>query len=88
MGQNWLKPDRYDIMPKMPEGSSQEQRPAMLQALLTERFKLELRFEAYNLTNSFMPSDPDVNVYSSTFGRVVGQSNIGRECQANLRLQF
>jgi hypothetical protein len=55
---------------------------------LTERFKLELRFEAYNLTNSFMPSDPDVNVYSSTFGRVVGQSNIGRECQANLRLQF
>jgi hypothetical protein len=55
---------------------------------LTERFKLELRFEAYNLTNSFMPSDPDTNVYSSTFGRVVGQANIGRECQANLRLQF
>jgi uncharacterized protein (TIGR03435 family) len=39
-GQNLLSPDRYDIVAKIPPGVIQDQGPAMLQALLAERFKL------------------------------------------------
>lgn len=40
MGGKWLKPDRYDIVAKQPAGTTQDQRPGMLQALLAERFRL------------------------------------------------
>lgn len=39
-GEKWLAPDRYDIVAKMPAGAAESQRPAMLQTLLAERFKL------------------------------------------------
>jgi uncharacterized protein (TIGR03435 family) len=39
-GPDWMNGPRFDILAKMPEGSSQDQVPAMLQALLAERFKL------------------------------------------------
>jgi hypothetical protein len=55
---------------------------------LSERFRMEFRLEAYNLTNSFMPSNPDVNIYSSLFGRSTGQANTGREMQYTLRVHF
>ncbi|SPE39264.1 conserved hypothetical protein [Candidatus Sulfopaludibacter sp. SbA3] len=45
LGQTWLKPDRYDIVAKMPLEARQNQRPAMLQALLAERFKLAVHRE-------------------------------------------
>src|SRR5687767_11860341 len=41
-GPEWLDSDRYDIVAKVPEGVSDDQIPAMLQNLLTERFKLTL----------------------------------------------
>ena len=44
--------------------------------------------EAYNLSNSFMASDPNLNVYSSLFGRSTGQANTGRQMQYTLRLHF
>jgi uncharacterized protein (TIGR03435 family) len=34
--------ERFDIVAKLPDGSSEEQIPEMLQALLSERFKLKL----------------------------------------------
>jgi hypothetical protein len=55
---------------------------------LTERFRLEFRLEAYNLTNSFMLSDPNLSVLSSLFGRSTGQANYGREIQYTARLHF
>jgi len=55
---------------------------------LTERFNLEFRVEAYNLTNSFVPKDPVVDVTSSAFGRSTDQANRGREMQYTLRLHF
>jgi hypothetical protein len=53
-----------------------------------ERMRLEFKMEAYNLTNSFMASDPNMSVTSSLFGRSTGQRNRGREMQYTLRLHF
>jgi hypothetical protein len=56
--------------------------------LMGERLRLELKMEAYNLSNSFMASNPNLSVYSSLFGRSTGQANRGREMQYTLRLHF
>jgi hypothetical protein len=55
-----------------------------------ERFKLEFRFEAYNLTNSLMWGLPNMTVGNPLFGRSTTQvqDNRGREMQYTLRLQF
>jgi hypothetical protein len=55
---------------------------------VTERLRLEFRLEAYNLTNSFIPTDPVLSITSATFGKCVNQSNKGREVQYAVRLQF
>jgi len=57
---------------------------------LTERFKLEIKMEAYNVSNTFTGANPNLSVTSSTFGRVLTQvSGInGREFQYNLKLHF
>jgi len=41
-GPDWLGSARFDIIAKLPEGSSKSQVPEMLQTLLAERFKLAL----------------------------------------------
>jgi uncharacterized protein (TIGR03435 family) len=41
-GPDWLAVDRFDISAKMPAGANRDQVPAMVQALLAERFKLAL----------------------------------------------
>jgi hypothetical protein len=57
---------------------------------LTERVKFELRMEFYNFPNSFMPSQPDMSVTSSNFGRSTGiaSGNYGREVQYTGRIHF
>jgi uncharacterized protein (TIGR03435 family) len=40
VGPSWLGEDCFEIVAKMPEGSTSDLIPAMLQALLAERFKL------------------------------------------------
>ena len=44
-GPDWTHRDVYDIAAKLPEGSTPEQAPAMLQTLLADRFQLTLRRE-------------------------------------------
>ena len=44
-GPEWLAGERFDIVAKLPDGSSQDQIPEMLQALLAERFNLALHRE-------------------------------------------
>ncbi|MCC6858844.1 MAG: TonB-dependent receptor [Bryobacterales bacterium] len=53
-----------------------------------ESLRLEFKMEAYNLSNSFMASNPSMDVYSSLFGRSTGQANRGREMQYSMRLHF
>jgi hypothetical protein len=55
---------------------------------VTERLRLEFRLEAYNMTNSFIPTDPVVAITNASFGKSVNQSNRGREVQYAVRLQF
>jgi hypothetical protein len=57
---------------------------------IRERYKLEFRFEAYNLTNSLMWANPNLSVGNSLFGRSTTQAvtNRGREMQYTLRLVF
>jgi uncharacterized protein (TIGR03435 family) len=44
-GPDWLVSDRFDIAAKMPEGSTKSDVPAMLKALLADRFKLTAHLE-------------------------------------------
>jgi uncharacterized protein (TIGR03435 family) len=44
-GPDWIGNARFNVVAKLPSGSSQEQIPEMLQTLLTDRFKLTLHRE-------------------------------------------
>ncbi len=55
---------------------------------MSEALRLELRMEAYNLTNSFIPGLPVMDVGNPQFGRSVTQANLGRQLQYTLRLHF
>jgi hypothetical protein len=57
---------------------------------ITERVRLELKMEVYNLANTFSGADPNLNVTSSSFGRVTAMASgtQGREMQYNFRIQF
>ena len=47
LGPSWLDSDCFVILAKMPEGGTKDQLPAMLQALLAERFKLNAHKETH-----------------------------------------
>jgi uncharacterized protein (TIGR03435 family) len=44
-GPDWMTTDRFDIAAKLPEGASRDDVPAMMQALLVDRFKLAAHLE-------------------------------------------
>ncbi len=54
---------------------------------ITEALALELRMEAYNLTNSFMGRDPSTSVTSGNFGQITRKlaTHSGRELQYSAR---
>lgn len=43
---DWMESTRFDITAKLPAGSSKDQVPEMLQALLSDRFKLQMHKES------------------------------------------
>jgi hypothetical protein len=54
----------------------------------TERFRLQYRAEAYNLTNTPYFANPNVTVGAGTFGRITAVSNNPRQMQMALKLYF
>ena len=54
---------------------------------ISNRSRIELRVESYNLFNQIVWEDPDLNIASANFGRVTrkGLENSGREMQVGLR---
>jgi Carboxypeptidase regulatory-like domain len=55
---------------------------------ITERVKMEFRFEGYDILNHPNFSDPNTTVTSSAFGTVTSQAGLSREFQGALRLTF
>lgn len=55
---------------------------------ISERFRMQFRGEAYNLTNSPIFSNPNVTTGGATFGRITGVSNNARQMQMALKLYF
>ena len=57
---------------------------------ITESVKVELKLEAYNISNTFTGRLPSTSVTSSNFGVVTRQARgtLGREMQYNIRLHF
>ena len=57
---------------------------------ITERFRFELRMDSFNVLNSIAWSDPDTNIYSSTFGKSTDilANTHGRRTQLGLRVEF
>jgi uncharacterized protein (TIGR03435 family) len=43
---DWMESTRFDIAAKLPDGSSKDQVPEMLQVLLSDRFKLQIHKES------------------------------------------
>src|SRR5262249_9505396 len=46
IGPSWLESDCFQVVAKLPQGSTPDQIPEMLQALLSERFKLSAHKES------------------------------------------
>jgi hypothetical protein len=53
-----------------------------------DRLRLEFKMEAYNLTNSLIPSFPYTDIGSEFMGYSDGQANRGRELQYTIRMHF
>ncbi|HXE08133.1 MAG TPA: TIGR03435 family protein [Acidobacteriaceae bacterium] len=58
VGPEWLTTEHYDIVARLPEGSTKNDAPAMLKALLADRFKLTAHME-----------DRDLAVYALVVGK-------------------
>ena len=54
------------------------------------KYRLEARFEAYNVFNGITWDNPDMNVSSANFGKVTRKriDGTGREVQIGLRFVF
>ena len=55
---------------------------------IRERYRLELRMEAYNMLNKIMWGAPNVTVTSALFGKISTQANQGRQFQYTVRIHF
>jgi uncharacterized protein (TIGR03435 family) len=58
VGPDWLSSERFDVVARLPDGSSKDDAPAMLKALLADRFKLTAHLE-----------DKDMAVYALVVGK-------------------
>jgi hypothetical protein len=55
----------------------------------TERYNAQARLEAFNVTNTWIPSGPNTNVTNAAFGTIPNsQSNISRQVQLGFKFNF
>ncbi len=55
---------------------------------IKERLHMQIRGEAFNITNTPEFANPDTNLQSPTFGAITSQLNSPRQIQVGLRLSF
>jgi uncharacterized protein (TIGR03435 family) len=80
-GPSWLETDCFEISAKLPKGATKDQLPAMLHALLTERFKLVAHKEDRSRSGyalvvdkggpKFKEDDPKANFMGSHAGQML-----------------
>ncbi|MFN7936258.1 MAG: TonB-dependent receptor [Bryobacteraceae bacterium] len=101
--QKWFNTDVFRILPAFTPRTNEYQYSGITGPIfwntdgtisktfpIKESYKLEFRFEAYNLTNSLMWANPVTTPGNQLIGRSTAQAttNRGREMQYTLRLQF
>lgn len=69
-------------------GWSEEQLGLMKNFHVGERFRLQFRAEFYNIFNRHHFSNPDTNIQSATFGKVINLTGTPREGQIGLRFEW
>lgn len=99
----WFDTSKFSILPAFTRRTNPLQFPRLVgpntmnldltlakEFPVTEKVKFELRMEGYNVANSFFGSDPDLNVNSPNFGRIVTQRGgfFGRQLQYTGRIIF
>jgi uncharacterized protein (TIGR03435 family) len=89
-GPSWLGELRYDIVAKGPEGTLRDQFPGMMQMLLAQRFKLEVRAEMKDFSVFALvvgkngpklkesPPEPSGEAAGAKFGMSMSPSGVGR----------
>jgi hypothetical protein len=55
---------------------------------ITERFRIEFRFEAFNVTNTPVWAIPVSSLEAPNFGAVTHTANVPRQLQFGLKLYF
>ena len=98
--QKWFNTDAFRVLPAFTPRTNPNQYPGITGPIfwnldgtvsktfpIRERYNLEFRFEAYNLTNRFPANDPDLTVTSANFGKIVSQraGEFGRQIQLSGR---
>jgi uncharacterized protein (TIGR03435 family) len=57
-GPNWLENDTFDVIAKVPAGTTQETTKVMLQSLLAERFKLAIHNDTRPVMDPWLARSP------------------------------
>jgi uncharacterized protein (TIGR03435 family) len=86
LGPSWLDSDCFAIVAKMPAGATKDQLPAMLQALLVERFKLTAHKETHLAPGYALvvdkngpkvrESEPNLNAANKSAGNILFRSSL------------
>ena len=69
-------------------GWADEQMAALKNFRITERMRAQFRAEFYNVFNRHHFANPDTNIASSTFGKVINLSGSPRQGQLGVRFEF
>lgn len=101
--EKWFNTDAFKVLPAFTPRTNPQQYSGITGPIfwnadatlsktfpIKERYKVEFRMEAYNLTNSLMWGNPNTTIGNALFGRSTTQAttNRGREMQYTLRLMF
>jgi uncharacterized protein (TIGR03435 family) len=87
-GPSWIFTERYDILAKAPDDTPKEQIPPMLQALLTERFKLKLHREQREMQVYFLVTGRGMAKYQKSEGAIGYSMDNGRVLKNHTMLQL
>ncbi|MSV30788.1 MAG: hypothetical protein EXQ52_18880 [Bryobacterales bacterium] len=98
---SWFNKDAFRILPAFTLRTISTRVPSLLgdaivnydlslskSTRITERFRVQLRGEAFNALNRLQFGAPNLNPSSGAYGRITSQANASRSMQLGLRLEF